>query len=271
MRVEQLGDGPPEVAVVGGIHGDEPCGVHAVETILDEEPDVDRPVAFVIANEAARANGVRYVEEDLNRSFPGEQGSDVHERALAAELDSLIADCDTLALHSTQSYRGAFALVSGVGSYERTVCPALSVDSVVETSGFTNGRIFASAPRTVEVECGYQGSETAAENAVQLTREFLAATGVLPSASETDIEASLPVFDLGERIPKPSGESYEVYVENFERVPAGEAFAAVDGEKLTADETFYPVLLSAYGYENQFGYAATHAESLDVSAAEQSI
>lgn len=35
--MRHLGDGEPEIAVVGGIHGDEPCGVNAVETLLDED------------------------------------------------------------------------------------------------------------------------------------------------------------------------------------------------------------------------------------------
>lgn len=38
MRVAQLGEGDPEIAVVGGIHGDEPCGVHAVERLIEERP-----------------------------------------------------------------------------------------------------------------------------------------------------------------------------------------------------------------------------------------
>ena len=57
-------------------------------------------------------------------------------------------------------------------------------------------------------------------------------------------------------IPKPAGTEYEVFVENFELVEAGTAFAAVDNEPLYAEEDFYPVLLSPYGYEDIFGYVA---------------
>ena len=41
MRVETLGEGEPEVAVVGAIHGDEPCGATAVEAVLETDPDVE--------------------------------------------------------------------------------------------------------------------------------------------------------------------------------------------------------------------------------------
>ncbi|MFB6183527.1 MAG: succinylglutamate desuccinylase/aspartoacylase family protein [Haloarculaceae archaeon] len=256
MRVERLGEGEPDVAIVGGIHGDEPCGVHAVETLLDERPSVKQPVKFVLANEEAMARGTRYVERDLNRSFPGDVDGETHEERIAHALSEELADCRTLALHSTQSYDGAFALASTVGAFEREICPTLSVDAVVEVTGFTEGRIFASAPRTVEVECGYQGSQTAAENAVTLTKEFLAATDVLPRAETTDCAADLPVFRLRERVPKAEADGYDVYVENFQRVDPGQPYASTGGTDHVAETTFYPVLMSAYGYENLFGYAA---------------
>lgn len=38
MRVETLDQGEPRLAIVGAIHGDEPCGAQAVETLLNERP-----------------------------------------------------------------------------------------------------------------------------------------------------------------------------------------------------------------------------------------
>jgi predicted deacylase len=260
MRIEQFGEGDPEVAVVGGIHGDEPCGVHAVEHFVDERPDVERPVAFVVANEEAIERGTRYVETDLNRAFPGDPDGASHEERLAHAIGEAIGDCTTLALHSTQSYEQLFALVDEVDDLTRSVCPRLSVDAVVET-GARDGRIFDAVPATIEVECGYQGSERAAANAVQVTREFLGATGVLPDA-EHHRDVELPVFRLGDPIPKAAAEEYEVFAQNFQEVIAGEAFAAVDGEVIVAEEAFHPVLMSAYGYEDVFGYTAERVGTL---------
>jgi predicted deacylase len=260
MRIEQLGEGDPEVAVVGGIHGDEPCGVRAVEHFVDENPDVERPVALVIANEEAAAEGRRYLENDLNRSFPGDPEGETHESRLAHAVGEAIGDCTTLALHSTQSYEHLFALVDEVDDLTRAVCPRLSVDAVVET-GAKGGRIFDAVPDTVEVECGFQGSDRATANAIQVTREFLAATGVLADA-EHHRDVELPVFRLGEAIPKRAAEEYEVYAENFEEVLAGEPFAAADSEAIVAEEAFHPVLMSAYGYEDVFGYTAERVGTL---------
>ena len=262
MRVETLGDGDPEVAIVGGIHGDEPCGPAALEALLSADLDVERPVKLIVANERALARGVRYVDEDLNRAFPGDPDADTHEGRLAHELLAEIRGCEILSLHSTQSYAAPFALVSELDGYALSICPYLSVEAVVETAGYSGGRLIA-YPDVIELECGLQRSAAAAENAERLSREFLVAVGALSGAIDAPRHHPLSVFRLEKQIPKPPAEEYEVLVDNFERVAEGEAFAEADGETLRSDVPFYPVLLSAYGYRNVFGYVGSLVGRLD--------
>ncbi|SEO72643.1 Succinylglutamate desuccinylase [Halogranum amylolyticum] len=267
MRVYQLGEGTPEVAVVGSIHGDEPCGVRAIERLVAKEPEVERPVKLVVANEEALDADVRYLDDDLNRAFPGDPEADSHERRLAHALQRELHDCTVLSLHSTQSYSEPFALVDTVDAVSRAICPRLPVDVVVETDRFTDGRLIEH-PHTIEVECGFQGSEEAVENAYWLTRSFLAATSALPAPTVDDpIDAGgrddVTVFRLLEKIPKEPATEYEVFATNFVRVESGERFAAVDGDSLHAETSFFPVLLSPYGYRDVFGYAADRVGTLN--------
>lgn len=263
MRTAYLGGDDPAIAVVGGIHGDEPCGVRAVETILSESPDFERPVVFVVVNERALESGTRYIDEDLNRAFPGDANGDTHESRLAARLQDVIGDCLTLSMHSTQSYDGPFALVNGVTENISAPLEALTVDAVVDVGEHSKGRLFDAVPDAMEVECGLQGSEEAAERATALTREFLVATGALspdsesaPERTESPETAETPLFRLDRKIPKTEARQYEVYASNFEEVPAGEPYAAAGEEPIVAEDSFYPVLLSSNGYENVFGYSA---------------
>ena len=265
MRIEQVGEGTPEIAVVAAIHGDEPCGVRGIERLLAEAPAVERPVKFVVANEAALERDVRYVDEDLNRAFPGDPDADTHERRLADALAREVRDCTTLSLHSTQSYAEPFALVDTVDAVARSVCPYLPVSVLVETEAESDGRLIE-YPHVVEAECGLQQSEQAADNAVELIRGFLRATGALADDAEPvadDDRDDVTVYRLGNPVPKNGADDYEVFAENFERVSEGEAFAAADGEELVAAESFYPVLMSAYGYENVFGYRSQRVGVLD--------
>jgi hypothetical protein len=269
MQIHQLGEGTPEVAVVGAIHGDEPCGARAIEKIRTEAPDVERPVKLVLANEEALDRDVRYIDEDLNRAFPGDPEGSTHESRLASAILQEVRDCTTLSLHSTQSFGEPFALVETVDAVARSVCPRLPLDIVVETKGFTDGRLIQH-PHVLEVECGLQGSDAAAENAYWLVMGFLAATGVLAAPLADDpLEARYSdddpasVFRLREAIEKPAADEYEVYATNFQLVEAGDVFAAADGERFVADDDFYPVLLSAYGYRDVFGYAGDHVGVLE--------
>ncbi len=262
MRVEQLGEGEPDLAVVGSIHGDEPCGAQAIERVLADPPMVDRPVKFIIANEPALSRGVRYTETDLNREFPGDPEADAYETRLAHELLAEISDCTTLSMHSTQSYNRPFAIVDETGHLARRICPQLSIDVLVETGGFVENTLVGYVD-VIEVECGMQGSPTAADNAVTLIEEFLTATGAIADGVETlPNPGTIPVYELRRQIPKDPESSYSVHVENFERVEPGTPFVTIDDEQRQADEPFYPVLMSSHGYERQLGYAADRSGTL---------
>lgn len=259
MRVAQLGEGEPSIAIVGAIHGDEPCGAEAIERLLADPPPVERPVKLIVANEEALARGVRYVDADLNRAFGEDVPADAHERGLAEQLAAEIRGCTVLAIHSTQSTDQRFAIASGISKLVREVVHRLSVAALVDIEPRIEGRIFATEANILEVEAGRQGTQAAAENAYDLAREFLIATGALPGNVPP---REVPVYRLGEAIPKPPASEYYVYAENFEQVTPGERFAAADDRDLVADEPFWPVLLSPYGYADVFGYRSTLAGRL---------
>lgn len=250
MRVETLGSGTPEIAVVGAIHGDEPCGARAIERFLATAPPVTRPVKLIIANEAALARGVRYLDADLNRAFSADD-SGTHEHQLAEALRDELAGMTVLAIHSTQSHPDPFALTGVNETPAGALAKFLSVVALVRVDT-EEGRMFAIDADLLEIEAGYQGSDAAAENAYRIIREFLTATDVLPG---DPVPRELPVFQLGDPIEKQPAETYEVYAENFAEVTEGESFAAADGQPLIADRSFYPILMSAYGYDDIFGYA----------------
>lgn len=258
MRVEQLGTGDPELVIVGSVHGDEPCGKRAIEWLLDDQPAVSRPVRLIVANEEAIDRNIRYLDADLNRSF-NYVTADAHEAALANRLRELITGKTVLSIHSTRSTRDPFAIVSGVNEGVAPIVSRLSVEAVVDAGPPKAGRIFDTTSTVVEVEAGYQGSQEATENAIQLTEEFLIATGAI----DGDIEpVEHPLFELGNAIQKPKATTYEVYASNFSQVEEGDVFAAADEEPIRADQPFWPVLLSADGYQDIFGYRGTKQGSV---------
>lgn len=248
-EITVAGPGPPEVAVVGGIHGDEPGGVQAVRRLRAADLDLQRGVMYIVANPAAVAAGERYLDSDLNRVFPGDPTGDREER-LAARLCDLVSSLTTVSFHGTHSCPAPFALVHRSQPEEYDLAEDLPVPHVVDHSGANEGTI-TTCGCLVEVEVGRQGSERAAATAEAHAHSFLQAVDALPGEPpDTDPD----YFHMTRAVPKRNGAETELYVENFEYVPAGTRYASVDGRELIAEHGFYPILMSECGYADIFGF-----------------
>lgn len=72
-----------KVLVIGGMHGNETLGIEVVKLFKDSPvKDVD----VLLANEQAIKGNCRFVEQDLNRSFPGDSNSTRYEPRRASEI-----------------------------------------------------------------------------------------------------------------------------------------------------------------------------------------
>jgi hypothetical protein len=79
------------ILVIGGMHGNEPLGLNVVK-LFRQQPV--KNVDVVLANEQAIAAKSRFVEQDLNRSFPGKIRSKIYEPRRAAQLLKLTKKYD---------------------------------------------------------------------------------------------------------------------------------------------------------------------------------
>lgn len=72
-----------KVLVIGGMHGNETLGIEVVK-LFKHNPVIG--VDVLLANEQAIDGNCRFVEQDLNRSFPGNSKSTKYESRRAAEI-----------------------------------------------------------------------------------------------------------------------------------------------------------------------------------------
>jgi len=255
--IERGAAGAASVAVVGGLHGDEPAGERIVRRLAERLPDPDETagegvVRLVIANEPALEAAVRYTDTDLNRAFPGDSDSDEYERALAPRIMDAIDDMDAvLAIHTSHSVPPPFAIYSELTDSVRRTITAMPVDYVLDADGLRSTTLDSVVPHTVSVEVGRQGSEEAAEFGYEMTLAFLRAHGALDDESPTFTPAT--IIEGIEEVPKGSGEPQVNYA-NFEEIPEGAVFASDDEYTHRVDEPeIVPVLASEHGYEDIFG------------------
>ncbi len=250
MKVMEKGPGKPEIAVVAAVHGDEPCGKKAIENFLESDQELEKAVKFVVANEEALEKGERFIDTDLNRTFPGDSSSEEHEERLAAELLEELEGLKILVLHSMKEFEEVFSLVNGI---EEGLLKAPGVEKAVNVRPLDEGSIekFLDA---VSVETGEKGSEEAVENSYEVMENFLAYF----DAVDREIDPVRPeIFEMYEEVPG----DYDFLAENFRKVEEGEKFAKNQEEELVAEEAFYPILMSSDGYEDILGFKARRPEN----------
>jgi uncharacterized protein len=102
VHTVQGGSEGPILAVIGGIHGDEPLGVETVRQFvigLEREDFRGRVIAVPLAN----AYGFQWLTRNtpldmanLNRAFPGDRDGDLTDQVARAIVDRLLPGCDAL-------------------------------------------------------------------------------------------------------------------------------------------------------------------------------
>mgnify|MGYP006268620091 FL=1 len=257
MKILERGSaGPATVAIVGGIHGDEPAGERIVDRLADELPapgegDGGGTIRLIVANEPALEAGTRYTDTDLNRAFPGDADSDAYERALAVRLTDALEGADAvLAIHTSHSAPPPFAIYSHLTDSVRRTVTGMPVEYVLDSSGLRGTTLDSVVDDAVSLEAGRQGSEDAVEFGHEAALAFLRAHGALADRA-TFTETT--VVEGGEEVPKGGGEPTVNY-RNFEEIPAGEVFASDDVYTHRVDEPgIVPVLASERGYDDIFG------------------
>lgn len=251
MEIVKKGEGEPEFTVMGSIHGDEPAGKKAIEQFLEEEHDFKRPVQFVIGNEKALEDGERFIDSDLNRSFPGKPDSESYEERLASKIIDAVEGTKLLDIHTTRSYPLPFATCSTLND---EIWDMLASTGAKNAAYFpTEGGKLHEHVKGVVVEAGFQETDQAVENAKGVIKNFLTLQGVI----EGEARRSDPqIFEVTGSI---DGE-WEFKAENFKRVEKGEVYAVNGDNGLEASESFYPVLMSTNGYDGMLGYQAQRKE-----------
>jgi len=251
MKVVKKGEGDPEFTVMASIHGDEPAGKKAIEQFLEEEYEFRRPVQFVIGNEEALEAGERFIDTDLNRSFPGDIESEYHEKQLAAQVMEVVKGTKLLDIHTTRSYPLPFATCSTLED---------EILDMIESTGVKNVAYFPEDDGTITeqvkgivVEAGFQGTDQAVENARGVIKNFLILQGVIDGEAR---KSNPQIFEVTDKV---EGDwSFEA--ENFKKVEKGQVYATRGNDSLRAEKPFYPVLMSTNGYNGTLGYQARRKE-----------
>lgn len=254
-KVYVFGTGEPVRAIVACLHGNERCGL--VVPPLLKILRFKGTVKFVIGNPRALEQNIRFVDQDLNSSFPGSKQGD-YEMRRAEEILKFLKGCEgVLDLHSTSRSPEPFGVSIGRPSSVKLARHLRLQRLVVMSSGLKQGHsLLDHLPKSVfslSVECGTHDSPLT-ENAVRgIVARFLRAGGAQQPQN------ALEIYKVTQILKLPKGASPNLAIKDFKCVNADESLATRNNKAvLHADTSFYPVLFGeeAYAVKGVLGLAA---------------
>jgi succinylglutamate desuccinylase len=234
----------PFIAIIGGMHGNEPCGRIAIEALIERAsngtlPVQDGTLVLIHGNPAASKEGLRHTADgtDLNRLFsyafeenlPLERWTPEHHRALAMRpiLEELDAALD---LHSASAPTPPFGIVSTV-TESRPLGRELGLPYLThgwEGPGLLGDQVLLNVltkrnKPSFAVECGQHDDPQSAQRAHDTAAHFLVATGILlPSAASALPEQVAIELNIVDAVKKPSpGFEFNGQLLGLQKIPAG--------------------------------------------------
>jgi succinylglutamate desuccinylase len=240
------------LVIVGAQHGDERVGLEVIRR-LGRQVDGQKVVGLV-ANPKALKKGVRFIDQDLNRSFPGRKDGNSEER-LAASLASKLRRADyVLDLHSFSCRSRPFAILTKRTAEHFRLVRAMGIERLVLMSPqVASGRSLIDYCRYgVSVEAGRHNLEGTHQRATGYARailEFL-------EGRDQRRKKKLDCFEVRGVFYKERGEELFAEVDNFRLVAKGARLARRKKRVRRAPFAFYPILARERAYKKILCLAA---------------
>lgn len=167
-----------KILFITATHGNERDGVKVMSQIEKELPKNEYGYDWIIGNENAYAQNVRYVEKDLNRSAPGDINSTVYEIRRAAEIIELSKNFDiVIDLHGTKTDNGIATIIPYPTKENVALANLMGLEHNVvwyaEESKIAGPLVQHAHVPAIELECGPKNTPKAFELTYAAVRIFI--------------------------------------------------------------------------------------------------
>ncbi len=166
------------ICVVACVHGNEPYGAELLERL--KKMKLGR-LKLILANKAAYRKNVRFIDEDLNRCFPGNPDGNA-EQKIAFRLTKLIRKFDiVIDLHSASTPTPAFIITTRFTKRHRELICRLPILRVVLMSRkLAQGKsLIDHCPLGISLEMGQHDDPRLADKTIRVLRTLFIAHGLI--------------------------------------------------------------------------------------------
>ena len=233
--------GPTSMVIVG-VHGDERCGVDALQAMLPTLQISAGRVFFAYGNPRAIEKNVRFTETNLNRMFKDSELLPDNERssyefARAQFLKKYLDKAEALLdVHASFTPKSRKFIICEKNGFE--VTKALPFDTIVtgfDTTqpGGTDYYMNAKGKIGICVECGFLGDPSSTAIAKESILRFLEARGhISPRDLPHDPQAQIRIYEM--YLTKTNSFTLVKAFEDFEEIKEGEIIGLDGTEEVRA-------------------------------------
>lgn len=243
----------PIIFINGLTHGDERIGQVVINKLKDLKIN-SGTLLTNIANEKAFEKGVRFIEHDLNRIAPGNETGD-YEEQVAFYISEIAGKADVfIDIHSTESSLKNSIIVREMSNEVKKFLEVINPETVLVMEVTDDGVLLAHAKIGIAFEYGNDNDQEATDCVVRDIKKILKYLNMIDEfVPEEKKEAK--IFYVRKIFEKNEGDILSDSISNLSLVRKGDTVATTkDGNKIVANEDFFPVLFSQNGYKDIFGF-----------------
>ncbi len=238
-----------------GTHGDEKIGL-TVAQALNKFPVKKGELTINIANEKAFALDKRFIDQDLNRAFPGKKEGNYEERR-AYELLPLIKSADiVIDIHSTTSELKDAVIVTRLNKKTREYIDVIAPKYAIVMKATKKNALISYAKVGIAFEYGKDNDPNTIRKVVLGIRRLLAHIKMVDSFGKNKKTFKSTFFTVNKVVPKNRNAILDKQIKNYKLVKKNQVYATIDGKKIIAKNDFYPILFGQNNYDDIFGFAA---------------
>ncbi|MBI3337098.1 MAG: succinylglutamate desuccinylase/aspartoacylase family protein [Candidatus Staskawiczbacteria bacterium] len=233
-------------------HGNEKIGFEVAKEI--EKLNINKNILVVqIANKKAFDLNKRYIDQDLNRSFPGKKHGNYEEK-IAYKISPIIKSADiVIDIHSTTSNLKDTLIITNLNKKTREYVEIIQPKYVLIMNPTKNNALISQAKVGIAFEYGKDKDLSTLRNTVLGIKKLLKYLCIINFIVPVN-NATISYFNVVSVVPKLEGYKLINNIKNYKLVKKNYIYARKGKNLLIADEDFYPILFGQKNYNDIFGF-----------------
>lgn len=244
--VEHFGPGKPAFSIVVGVHGDEKAPLRGAQRIRELLSRTQAQVGFqiVTANLPAIKRNTRFIQKDLNRSFPGTENAR-GVPGLAHELTRVLASTPwTFDFHSNIVSSPVYGVMSVYSDARHSMLQDLGVKNTLIEKAES---LIKYVPNGIAFEVGAEKDEESPERAFRLMKNVLQRFSVIKPLAQRKSAHKNTQADLFMiyRLINITALRVSDKLRDFKQIQEGDIIGWMpNNTPVYAQERFYPILVN---------------------------